>query len=107
MNLFERAIVAGGILLAGCGTTHNVAVSSYHATRDAAVSSYHVTRDVAVGSYRAATAPVHYALGRHSNEPTMVGTTDAIASDVAEPGHPAPPTQVASAPQHRPKADTA
>jgi hypothetical protein len=87
--------VLGAILLAGCGTTRNVAVSSYH-----------VTRDVAVGSYRVATAPVHYALGRHSNEPTMVGTTDAIESDVTEPGHPAASTQVASAPQPRRKADT-
>ena len=71
MNLFERAMVLGAVLLAGCGTTRNVAVSSYH-----------VTRDVAVGSYRVATAPVHYALRRHSNEPTMVGTTDAVESDV-------------------------
>src|ERR1051325_8086536 len=94
MNVFERAMGFGAILLAGCGTT-----------RDVAVSSYHVTRDVAVGSYRVATAPVHYALRRH-NEPTMVGTTDAIESDVTQPGHPAPSTQVASAPQSRPKTDT-
>jgi hypothetical protein len=95
MNLFERAMVLGAVLLAGCGTTRNVAVSSYH-----------VTRDVAVGSYRVATAPVHYALRRHSNEPTMVGTTDAIESDVTQPGHPAASTQVAPAPQPRRKADT-
>ena len=93
MNLLGRAMVLGAVLLAGCGTTRNVAVSSYHATRD-----------VAVGSYRVATAPVHYALRRHSNEPTMIGTTDAIESDVSQPGHPAP-TQVASAPQPRRKAD--
>jgi hypothetical protein len=36
----------------------------------------------------------------------MVGTTDAIQSDVTEPGHPAASTQVASAPQPRRKADT-
>lgn len=95
MNLFTRAMVLGAGLLTGCGTTRNVAVSSYH-----------VTRDVAVGSYRVATAPVHYALGRHSNEPTMVGTTDAVESDVTQPGHPGPTTQVASAPQARQKADT-
>jgi hypothetical protein len=95
MNLLERAMLLGAVLLAGCGTTRNVAVSSYH-----------VTRDVAVGSYRVATAPVHYALRRHSNEPTMVGTTDAIQSDVTEPGHPAASTQVASASQPRRKADT-
>jgi hypothetical protein len=94
MNLFERAMVLAAILLAGCGTTRNVAMTSYH-----------VTRDVAVGSYRVATAPVHYALGRHRNEPTMVGTTDAIPSDVTQPGHPAPSTQMASAPPMR-KADT-
>jgi len=95
MNLFERALVLGAVLLAGCGTTRNVAVSSYH-----------VTRDVAVGSYRVATAPVHYALRGHRNEPTMVGTTDAIESGVTQPGHPAATTQVASAPQPRRKADT-
>ena len=85
----------GAVVLAGCGTTRNVAVSSYH-----------VTRDVAVGSYRVATAPVHYALRRHSDEPTMIGTTDAIESDVSQPGHPAPQTQVASAPQPSRKSDT-
>ena len=95
MNLLERAMVLGAVLLAGCGTTRNVAVSSYH-----------VTRDVAVGSYRVATAPVHYALRRHSNEPTMVGTTDAVESDVTEPGHPASSTQVAPAPRSPRKADT-
>jgi hypothetical protein len=96
MNLLERAMVLGAVLLAGCGTTRNVAVSSYH-----------VTRDVAVGSYRVATAPVHYALRRHNNEPTMIGTTDAIESDVSQPGHPARSPQVASAPQQpRRKADT-
>src|SRR6266704_624652 len=95
MKRLGRSLIFGAVLLAGCGTTRNVAVSSYH-----------VTRDVAVGSYRVATAPVHYALGRHSNEPTMVGTTDAIQSDVTQPGHAAASTQVASAPQARRKADT-
>jgi hypothetical protein len=106
MNLFERAMVLGAVLLAGCGTTREAAVSSYHVTRNAAVSSYHVTRDVAVGSYRVATAPVHYALRRNSNEPTMIGTTDAIPSDVTQPGHATPSTQVASAQQPRRKAVT-
>ena len=96
MKTLERALLFTAVLFAGCGTTRNVAVSSYH-----------VTRDVAVGSYRAATAPVHYALRRHSNEPTMVGTTDAVESDVTEPGHPAPSTQVASStPQRGPEANT-
>src|SRR6476619_5929018 len=92
MNTMERPLLIATVLLAGCGTTRNVAVSSYH-----------VTRDVAVGSYRVATAPVHYALRRHGNEPTMVGTTDAIESDVTQPGRPATSTQVASAqkPQHK------
>src|SRR6267143_4339997 len=96
MKISDGPLLFAAILLAGCGTTKNVAVSSYH-----------VTRDVAVGSYRVATAPVHYALRRHNNEPTMVGTTDAIESDVAEPGHPVPSSQVASAPQRRSKTDTA
>jgi hypothetical protein len=97
MNLLERTMVLGAVLLAGCGTTRNVAVSSYH-----------VTRDVAVGSYRVATAPVHYAFRRHANEPTMVGTTDAIESDVTQPGHPAAAsTQVVAARQSQRKTDTA
>ena len=91
MNLFERAMVLAAVLLAGCGTTRNVAKTSYH-----------VTRDVAVGSYRVATAPVHYALRRHSSEPTMVG----IESDVTQPGHPAASTQVAPASQPQRKAAT-
>ena len=95
MNSFERAMVLAALLLAGCGTTTNVAKTSYH-----------VTRDVAVGSYHVATAPVHYAFKRHSNEPTMVGTTDAIESNVTQPGHAAPTTRVASAPEPRRKADT-
>jgi hypothetical protein len=95
MKTLERVLLFLAVLFAGCGTTRQVAVSSYH-----------VTRDVAVGSYRVATAPVHYALRRHSNEPTMVGTTDAIESDVSEPGHPAPSTQVASPPQRQSVADT-
>src|SRR5881628_1927627 len=94
MNTMERPLLIATVLLAGCGTTRNVAVSSYH-----------VTRDVAVGSYRVATAPVHYALRRHTNEPTMVGTTDAIESDVTQPGYAAASTQVASAPQPRRKAE--
>ena len=96
MKTLERALLFLAVLFAGCGTTRHVAVSSYH-----------VTRDVAVGSYRVATAPVHYALGRHGNEPTMVGTTDAIESDVTEPGHPATSTQVVSAPQRRSEAEMA
>jgi hypothetical protein len=36
----------------------------------------------------------------------MVGTTDAIESDVTQPGHPAASTQLASAPQPRQKTDT-
>jgi hypothetical protein len=95
MNLFERATVLAAVLLAGCGTTRNVAKTSYH-----------VTRDVAVGSYRVATAPVHYALRRHSNEPTMVGTTDAIESDVTQPGRPVASTQVVSASRPQHKVDT-
>jgi hypothetical protein len=91
MNLLERTLALGAVLLAGCGTTRNVAVSSYH-----------VTRDVAVGSYRVATAPVHYALKRRSNEPTMVG----IESDVTQPGHPVASTQMPSAAQPQRRADT-
>jgi len=36
----------------------------------------------------------------------MIGTTDAIESDVTQPGHPAASTQVASAPQPRRTATT-
>jgi hypothetical protein len=96
MKTLDRASVLAAVLLAGCGTTRNVAVTSFH-----------VTRDVAVGSYRVATAPVHYALARHSNEPTMVGTTDAVASDVTQPGQQVTSTQVASARQQQSKRDLA
>src|SRR5213594_3120996 len=98
MNTLERPLLFAAVLLAGCGTTRNVAVGSYHVTRGAAVGSYKVARAVAVGSYRVATAPVHYATRKSTDEPTMVGTTEATSSDVTQPGQPMPPG-TASAPQ--------
>ncbi|PYJ68585.1 MAG: hypothetical protein DME76_11835 [Verrucomicrobia bacterium] len=98
MNVFERSLLFAAVLLAGCGTTRNVAVSSYHVTRGAAVGSYKVARAVAVGSYRVASAPVRYATRKSSSEPTMVGTTEATSSDVSQPDQPMPP-EIASAPQ--------
>jgi hypothetical protein len=90
MKPFGRTFLFGATLLAGCGTTRNVAVTSYH-----------VTRDVAVGSYRVATAPVHYAMGRRRGESGMATTTETVPSDVNQPGQPMPPPEVASAPQQR------
>src|SRR5437870_12323856 len=98
MNIFERPLLFAAILLAGCGTTRNVAETSYHVSRGAAVGSYKVGRAVAVGSYRVASAPVRYATGKRGNEPRMVGTTEATSSDVSQPGQPMPP-EIASAPQ--------
>jgi hypothetical protein len=94
MNAMERPLLIAAVLLGGCGTTRNVAVTSYH-----------VTRDVAVGSYRVATAPVHYAL-KGRDEPKMVGTTEATSSDVIKPGQPVSTSQAASAPQRRTKVQT-
>jgi hypothetical protein len=94
MNMMERPLLMATVLLAGCGTTRNVAVTSYH-----------VTRDVAVGSYRVATAPVHYAL-KGRGKPKMVGTTEATSSDVTEPGYPVSTSQAASAPQRHSKVQT-
>jgi hypothetical protein len=90
----ERVLLIAAVLFAGCGTTRNVAVTSYH-----------VTRDVAVGSYRVATAPVHYAL-KGRGEPKMVGTTEAASSDVTQPGQPVSTSEVASAPRRRSKHQT-
>src|ERR1043166_793200 len=78
MNILERPLLFSALLLAACGTTRDVAETSYHVTRAGAVGSYKVARAVAVGSYRVASAPVRYATGSRHNEPVMVGTTDAI-----------------------------
>ena len=88
MNILERPLLFTALLLAACGATRNVAQTSYHVTRAGAVGSYKVARAVAVGSYRVASAPVRYATRSHRNEPVMVGTTDAIPSDVTQPGQP-------------------
>ena len=88
MNILERPLLFSALLLAACGTTRDVAETSYHVTRAGAVGSYKVARAVAVGSYRVASAPVRYATGSRHNEPVMVGTTDAIPSDVTQPGEP-------------------
>jgi hypothetical protein len=87
MNTLQGLLLFAAILSVGCGTTRNVAETSYH-----------VTRDVAVGSYRVATAPVHYVLKGHSG-PKMVGE----ASDVTQPGQPVSSQQTASPPQRQPK----
>lgn len=91
MKTLGGPLLFAAVLLTGCGTTKNVAVTSYH-----------VTRDVAVGSYHVATAPVNYALGRRG-EPKMVGTTEATSSDVTEPGRPVSSQQVTSSPQRSSK----
>jgi hypothetical protein len=103
MNLSKGSWVFAALLLAGCGATRDVATTSYHVTRGAAVGSYKVARAVAVGSYRVASAPVRYATGRGHSEPVMVGTTDAVPSDVTQPGQPVPSTQNGSAPQRHAK----
>lgn len=92
MKRLGRTLVLGAALLAGCGTTRNVAVSSYH-----------VTRDVAVGSYRVATAPVHYAFRRRGGESDTAMTTETMPSDVNQPGQPIPPPELVSAPQQGPR----
>jgi hypothetical protein len=89
MRVPGRALIFSVILLVGCGTTRDVAVTSYHVTRGVAVGSYHVTRDVAVGSYRVATAPVRYALRRHGDELSTTTTMEeTTSSDVTVPGQP-------------------
>jgi hypothetical protein len=105
MNLFERVLLLSAILLTGCGTTRNVAVTSYHVTRGAAVGSYKVARAVAVGSYRVATAPVRMAT-RNRGEPEMIGVPEATESDVTEPGHAVPAAEVEAAPQRRSEIET-
>jgi hypothetical protein len=94
MKTLAQTSLFGAVLLVGCGTT-----------RDVAVTSYHVTRDVAVGSYRVATAPVHYALRRNRGDTstTYATSTETIESDVTEPGHPIAEPEVASSRQQQPR----
>jgi hypothetical protein len=97
MKTLAQTSLFGAVLLVGCGTT-----------RDVAVTSYHVTRDVAVGSYRVATAPVHYALRRsRGNASTTYATsTETIESDVTQPGRPVAESEVASAQQQQPRIES-
>ena len=97
MKTLTQPWLFAAFLLVGCGTT-----------RDVAVSSYHLTRDVAVGSYRVATAPVHYALRRsRGNASTTYATsTGTIESDVTEPGHPIAESEVASERQQQPRIES-
>ena len=91
MKTLTQPWLYAAFLLVGCGTT-----------RDVAVSSYHVTRDVAVGSYRVATAPVHYALRRNRDDVA----TETIESDVTQPGRPVAESEVASARQQQPRVES-
>jgi len=101
MKVIVRVLMVVPVFFAGCQATQNVATTSYHVTRGAAVGSYKVARAVAVGSYRVASAPVYYATRKSSNEPTMVGTTEATSSDVTDPGRPMPPKTAAEHRQSR------
>lgn len=105
MNSLERLLLFAALLLTACGTTRNVAETSYHVTRAGAVGSYQVARAVAVGSYRVASAPVRYATGKR--KPVMVGTTEATPTDVTNPGQPVPTREVTSTSQRRPQSETA
>jgi hypothetical protein len=106
MNAYTGCWLFVALLLAGCGATRDVAVTSYNVTRGAAVGSYKVARAVAVGSYRVASAPVRYATGRGHNEPVTVGTTEAVPSDVTHPGQPVSSTENAPTPQQHAKSQT-
>src|SRR5256886_16216887 len=105
MKAIVRVLMVVSVFLAGCQATHNVATTSYHVTRGAAVGSYKVARAVAVGSYRVASAPVHYATRKGTDEPTMVGTTEATSSDVTEPGQPMPLKTAAERRQSRTRSE--
>jgi hypothetical protein len=95
MKMLAQTSLFGAVLLVGCGTT-----------RDVAVSSYHVTRDVAVGTYRVATAPVHYALRRSRGDASTTASTATIESDVTQPGRPVAEPEVASARQQQPRIES-
>jgi hypothetical protein len=97
MKTLARTSLLGAVLLVGCGTT-----------RDVAVTSYHVTRDVAVGSYRVATAPVHYALRRSRGDTstTYATSTETIESDVTQPGHPIAEPEGASSRRQQPRVES-
>lgn len=97
MKTLAQTSLLGAVLLVGCGTT-----------RDVAVTSYHVTRDVAVGSYRVATAPVHYALRRNRGDTstTYATSTETIESDVTQPGHPIAEPEVPSSRQQQPRIES-
>src|SRR5207249_12306411 len=92
MNVPARAFIFAAILVAGCGTT-----------RDVAVTSYHVTRDVAVGSYRVATAPARYVMRRHGGESSATTTAETTASDGTNPGQPVASPELASASRQQPR----
>ena len=92
MNVPARTFIFAAILVAGCETS-----------RDVAVTSYHVTRDVAVGSYRVATAPAHYVMRRHGDQSSATTTA---SSDVTNPGQLVPSPELASASRQPPRPES-
>ena len=92
MNVPARTFIFAAILVAGCGTT-----------RDVVVTSYHVTRDVAVGSYRVATAPAHYVMRRRGDQSSATTTA---SSDVTNPGQLVPSPELASASRQQPRPES-
>ena len=75
MNAAVRSLIFAAVMLGGCQTAH----------------------DVAVTSYRVATAPVRYVRDRFDNSAsTTTTTTTTTVSDVTTPGEPVPPPVTAS-----------
>src|SRR5438094_2918385 len=95
MNVPQRAFIFAAILVAGCGTT-----------RDVAVTSYHVTRDVAVGSYRVATAPAHYVMRRHGDQSSVFFFKQKTAYEITNPGQPVSSPELASASRQQPRPES-
>jgi hypothetical protein len=94
MNGFERILAFGAVLLAGCGTV-----------KDIAMTPYDVTHHVAVHTYQVVTTPIRH-LRRHGDESTTATTSETVESDVTQPGEPVPAPEMAVAPQRQRSIET-
>ncbi len=90
MNKFEPVLACTALLLCGCGTV-----------KDIAMTPYDVTHHVAVQTYRVATTPIR-ALRRHNDDSASAATTETAPQEATiDEQQTAPPPEVASAPQQR------
>ncbi len=99
MKTLEGPLLFAAVLLAGCGTTKNLAVTSYHVTRDVAVGSYRTEPGRPVSSQQVTATPHRRSKLQAESSQSSSRTTPRTDSSETTQAHPKSSSAQASYPQ--------